>query len=217
VLFLPVMQMYRFTSVALNDYERNCYTNLRNFIKAFFPQDHIIHQDKIANIFDYINEIKRALSFDKFYTCSHYIERDAGSYYALFYISPHIYGLDKMIETKWSADPVTGQGFKQQSPQISFFDAEFKEIDKRKQIEFLKGQILSQLRSKQKLNNLEIYELTLQNEFKPSHANGVLKELLKSGAIKAFNPDNTSLSRELGYGISYKDYSTKNIKVVFKS
>lgn len=218
VLFLPVMQMYRFTTVALNDYERSCYANLRTFIKTFFPPDHTIHNDKIENIFEYINEIKKALSFNnRFYTSSHYIERDAGNYYALFYISPHIYGLDKMVEAKWSADPVTGKGFKQQPIQQSIFETQFKEIDKRKQIDYLKSQILAELRRKQNLNNLEIYVLTLQNEFKPSHANGVLKDLLKLRAIKAFGPNNTLFLKEDGFGISYKDFSSKNIKVVFKT
>jgi len=219
VLFLPVMQMYRFTSVALNDYERKCYIHLRNFINAFFPPNHIIHQDKIPNIFEYINEIKKALSFGgKFFTCSHYIERESGSYYALFYISPHIYGLDKMIETKWSADPIAGKGFKQEkiSPQVSMFVTEFKESDNRKEIEFLKNQILEELKSREKLTNLDIYKLTLLNEFKPSHANKILKELLKSKRIKIFNPDNTPINGELGFGISYKDFSSRNIKIIFK-
>lgn len=218
VLFLPVMQMYRFTTVALNDFERKCYANLRNFIKTFFQPNHTIHQDKIPNIFDYINEIKKALSFDsQFYTCSHYLERESGNYYALFYISPHIYGLDKMVETKWSTDPVTGKGFKQESTQFSFFDSEFKENDTRKQLEYLKNQILTELKSKTQLNNLDIYRLTLLNEFKPSHANGVLKELLKSKRIHAYNPDNTASDAVLGFGISYKDFSNSNVKIIFKN
>lgn len=218
VLFLPVMQMYRFTNVALNDFERKCYNNLRRFINTFFPTDHIIHQDKIPNIFDYINEIKKALTFNnQFFTCSHYLERESGNYYALFYISPHIYGLDKMVETKWAADPVNGKGYKQESAQYSFFDSEFKQADTRKQIEFLKNQILTELKLKMQLNNLDIYRLTLLNEFKPSHANGVLKELLKSKRIHAYNPDNTASDAVLGFGISYKDFSNSNVKIIFKN
>lgn len=111
VLFLPVMQMYRFTSVALNDNERKCYANLRNFINTFFSKEHLMYQDNIPNIFEYINEIKKALSFGgKFFTCSHYIERESGSYYALFYISPHIYGLDKMVETNGLQIPLQARG-----------------------------------------------------------------------------------------------------------
>lgn len=217
VLFLPVMQMYRFTNVALTDYERNCYVHLRNFINGFFPQNHIIHQDRIPNIFEYINEIKIALSFNnKFYTCSHYIERETGSYYALFYISPHIYGLDKMVETKWAADPVTGKGFKQEKIQSSLFDMQFKELDTRKQFDFLKNKIIDELRSKSQLTNLDIYKLTLLNEFKPSHANKILKELINSKRIKAYNPDNTVFNEDFGFGISYKDFSTKNVKLIFK-
>lgn len=217
VLFLPVMQMYRFTNVALNDSERKCYINLRNFINTFFPEDHVIRQDKIPDIFQYINEIKKALSFNnKFYTCSHYIERDTGSYYALFYISPHIYGLDKMVETKWSADPTTGQGFKQSDPQTSLFETQFKEIDKYKQIELLKNLIINELEVKREVNNMDIYKLTLLNEFKPTHANGVLKDLLKTKRVKAFNPNNTQNNDELGFGISYKDFASQKIKMIFK-
>ena len=37
VLFLPVMQMYRFSGIALTDFERKCYEDLRRFIFDFFP------------------------------------------------------------------------------------------------------------------------------------------------------------------------------------
>jgi len=72
ILFLPVMQMYRFKTVALSDYDRSCYDNLRKFIFSFFPESHKIHKDGINNIFEFINEIKVALTFNgKFYTSSH--------------------------------------------------------------------------------------------------------------------------------------------------
>ncbi|MEO5909826.1 MAG: three-Cys-motif partner protein TcmP [Pelobium sp.] len=217
VLFLPVMQMYRFTSIALSDYERSCYQHLRNFIESFFPKDHLIHTDKITSIFEYINEIKKALSFGKYYTCSHYIERETGNYYALFYVSPHIYGLDKMIEAKWSADPISGRGFKKEKStiQTSMFDTQFKEYDKRKELDYLKNRLLIELRENKELNNNDIYEITLLNEFKPSHANIVLKELLKNRTIKGFDKFNLDTQGETGFGISYKNYKDKAVKVKF--
>jgi len=114
LMFLPVMQMYRFTDIAINNPSRACYEDLRKFIFSFFPSSHKILANSTDDIFDFIHQIKEALTFDKrFYTCSHYIERGKGNYYALFFITSNMYGLDKMVEAKWELDPVKGKGFTQ--------------------------------------------------------------------------------------------------------
>lgn len=160
ILFLPVMQMYRFKDIAINDPSRRCFEDLRKFIFSFFPSNHRIHNDKIDTVFEFINEIKGALSYnDQFYTCSHYIERGKGNYYALFFITSNIYGLDKMVEAKWKLDPVKGKGFSQKKTP-TLFDTHFEQVDHSREIDYLKSQILDALRQKV-LSNVEIYELAL--------------------------------------------------------
>jgi len=219
ILFLPVMQMYRFKNIALTDSERTCYDDLRRFIFSFFPSNHRIHNDQIENIFDFINEIKEALSFNgKFFTSSHYIQRDSGNYYALFYITPSLYGLDKMVETKWHVSPVTGKGFNQTKNQQSLFEQQFQEQDQRQQIEYLNGRIIEAIKSSENgLSNKDIYLLTLKSDFKPSHANGILKALIKNNQIKVYDAIGNKVNVDFGLGISYKEYKEKNIKVLFKN
>jgi three-Cys-motif partner protein len=217
ILFLPVMQMYRFTGTALTDKEKACYENLRKFIYSFFPSSHKIHQNGIENILEYINEIKVALTFEnRFYSCSHYIEREKGNYYALFFITSNIYGLEKMLEAKWKMDPIKGKGFDQQknSFQISMFTQEFEEQDKRKQLDYLARIFLNEINEKKQLTNNDIYKLSLLNEFMPKHAKMVLKNLVK-GSIKAKSPSGITEDSEAGFGINYDNFRNNTVKVLF--
>ncbi|RPE08680.1 three-Cys-motif partner protein TcmP [Chitinophaga lutea] len=217
LLFLPIMQMYRFSEIALSDNERKCYENLRNFIFDFFPIDHKIHKEKIDNVFDYINEIKRALSMgDSFYTCSYYIERGKGNYYALFFISSNIYGLEKMLEVIWKADPRSGKGFKKPSTNMSLFAAYEEEMDRRRNIEYLKSQTTEYLKfSGKRISNVDLYEFVLRNEFLPKHINAVLKELKSEGMITATDSHGVEFDTKGAFYIDNEHYKKNDIKVYF--
>jgi len=177
ILFLPVMQMYRFSEPAFNYEDKSQYEKLRNFINSFSNYSEI---KKSENIFKYIHFIKNALSINNtYFTCSHYIEREKGFYYALFFIGSHIFGLEKMLDTKWKLDPVKGKGFNQnKNPnQLSMFDEQMNEIDNLREISYLENVIYQIIKQKDATTNIEIYESTLRNEFLPKHANIVLKKL----------------------------------------
>ena len=209
VLFLPVNQMYRFTEIAFLDEERPHYEKLRQFIVSFFDNPLNINA---KSIFDYIHSIKEALSIDNtYYTCSHYIEREKGNYYAIFFITSNIYGLEKMIETKWKLDPVKGKGFQQSddSKQLSMFDDEIKEIDYKREITYFESLIYGAIKRSGILSNIELYELTLKNEFLPKHANSVLKNLLKSNKVR-------EIYNSKGFGIDYTNYRGKIIYSKFE-
>lgn len=215
ILFLPVMQMYRFKDIALNDPNRACYEDLRNFIFSFFPSNHRIINDKIDNVFEFINEIKGALSYnDRFYTCSHYIERGKGNYYALFFITSNIYGLEKMVEAKWKLDPVKGKGFLQKKT-ATLFDSQFEQVDHSREIDYLKSQVLIGLHQKV-LSNVEMYELTLRNEFKQTHAKTVLDELMKIKKVVLCNQNGEYLANNGAYYLDYTYFKNKDRKVYFK-
>jgi len=204
ILFLPVMQMYRFTETAFLYEEKPHYENLRKFIISFFNNPTDVNND---SIFTYIQSIKKSLSIhDTYYTCSHYIERGKGSYYAIFFISSNIYGLEKMLETKWKLDPGQGKGFKQNEDplQPSMFDEEIKTFDTLQSISSLENIIYQEIAQNSTLTNVELYELTLKNEFLPKHANRVLKNLIKRHKIREINSSK-------GYKIDYYSYRDKNI------
>ena len=214
ILFLPVMQMYRFKDIALNDPNRACYEDLRRFIFSFFPSNHRILSDKIDNVFEFINEIKGALSFNgKFYTCSHYIERGKGNYYALFFITSNIYGLDKMVEAKWNLDPVRGKGFTQKKTP-SLFDDHFEEVDHNRELDFLKETITVALKNRM-LSNKDIHELALRNEFRPTHAKTALDGLIKSRKIDTCNVKGEHITTGGVYYLDYTHFKKEN-KIYFK-
>jgi len=205
ILFLPVMQMYRFTEIAFIDEERPHYENLRVFISSFFND-----QSKINNntVFDFIHSLKKAFTInDMYYTCSYYIERGKGIYYALFFIGSNIYGLEKMLETKWKLDPGKGKGFKQiENPeQLSLLDNEIKEIDIFNEISTLEEILFNSIKENITLSNVQIYELALKNEFLPKHANTAIKNLIKKKKIQV-------IINSKGYGINYTNYKN-NLKI----
>jgi three-Cys-motif partner protein len=215
ILFLPVMQMYRFKEIALNDPNRACYEDLRKFIFSFFPANHKILRDKIENVVEFIHEIKEALSFDRrFYTCSHYIERGKGNYYALFFITSNMYGLEKMLEAKWKLDPIKGKGFKQKKTP-SLFDDHFEEVDHNRELDSLKSKITVSLKGRI-LSNNDIYEITLRNEFRPTHAKTALDELIKLRMIDTCNVKGEHISSSGAYCLDYTHFKNKDNKIYFK-
>ena len=209
ILFLPVMQMYRFTEVAFLNDEKPHYENLRKFIISFFNNPTELIND---SIFTYIQSIKKSLSInDMYYTCSYYIERGKGSYYALFFICSNIYGLEKMLETKWTLDSGQGRGFKQnENPmQFSMFDDEIKIFDTLQSISTLKNIVYQEITQKGILTNVELYELTLKNEFLPKHSTIVLDNLIEKKKLR-------KISNSKGYGINYTNYKNKIVVSKFE-
>jgi len=210
IMFLPVMQMYRFTEIAFIDEERPHYENLRQFIISFFND---LERLKTESIFEFIRSIKEALSINnQYFTCSHYIEREKGSYYALFFISSSIYGLEKMLETKWKEDPVKGKGFNQNKcpMQLSMFDEELNEIDNLREISFLENSIYQLIKLREGVTNIEIYKLSLTSEFIPKHANKALRNLINQNKIQEIN-------NSVAFGINYTNYKAKKVISTFRA
>jgi len=222
VLFLPIMQMHRFSKIALNDeLERKCFENLKRFINEFFPGDHRIFTDKLDNAIEFIYELKDALTFDgKYYTCSYYIERGKGNYYAVFFITSNILGLEKMIEAKQKLDPNIGKGYDKQKSAMrnSLFADQIEEEDRHKALEYLKAIILNELRKDANgLTNCEIYYITVTNEFRPTNANSVIRELIKEQRVIPYYGSDQNHSTVAGFYIDYDHYKRQDIKVTFKS
>ncbi|MEP5104568.1 MAG: three-Cys-motif partner protein TcmP, partial [Ekhidna sp.] len=101
LLFLPVAQMYRFSTVAQKENTTNTgYIRLKEFIEDFFHETHAIRNNQITDIFHYISEIESALTLGKYYSSSYYIQRDKSNYYALFFLTPNLFGLEKILGAK---------------------------------------------------------------------------------------------------------------------
>jgi len=211
ILFLPIANMYRFSPVSLTDKENNSYTHLRRFIEDFFEDTHHpIYQKTYNGQIDYIGFIKKAFSFNnEYFSASYSIERDTKTYYALFFITSHIYGLEKILETKWSLDSLCGEGFEKQK-EATLFD-EINHDEKTTNCQAKLVECINLFLSEGFKSNNEIYEYVLKCGFLPKYANEIL-ENMKSTLIF----DRDIKLRKKAFLLGYKYYKNKNIKYKVK-
>ncbi len=216
ILFLPTSQMYRFSNYALEDMDKP-YEPLRNFIFEFFEESHPMRNDQVDSIFSYIQYLKKAFSFnDKFYTSSHYLQRDNSNYFAIFYITSNIYGLDRMLSAKWQQDPVKGQGTRLRTGQTFLFDDQFKQEDKNLTLEWLEEIMINYLRSKERVTNIDLYEFVLKNDFRATFAVNILKEWTKASFVTVFDYASDEKYKPNAYYLNYDNYKSLIPKVYFK-
>ena len=164
--------MHRFTQVAMKDEYTVQYAPLRKFINSFFAEMHPMQTAQLP-VMDYIQHIKKALEYkDKFFTTSYYIERDETNYFALFFMTSHEYGFEKILEVKWELDEKEGRGFTQPEPS-GLFDSFIVEQLKNNSFKRLEDILVNALTSPK--TNRQIYKLTLENEYLPKHTNEIFK------------------------------------------
>lgn len=203
ILFLPISNMYRFSKDAIANEENKSYMHLRRFIEEFFDENHPIYKGAFEHQLEYIDYIKNALCFnDIYFSASYSIQRDTKNYYSLFFVTSHIYGLEKVLETKWKLDALCGEGF-EQSKQVGLFDEENKENKKNECLEELKISLLSFLNEYK--TNYDIYEFVAKEGFLPIHANKVLEDMRESLSFESdYKP------RKNAFLIGYKYYKAKD-------
>lgn len=214
ILFLPISHMQRFTNVAMQDEDDIVqYAPLREFVYSFFPDpQHPIRQDTIS-VKDYIKYISESLRFNnQFFTTSYFIERDRSNYFSLFFMSPHIYGFEKILEVKWTLDEEHGGGFKLPEDMPSLFADEFALQAKVENAQRLKSILIELLKEPQ--TNRSLYEVVLSNEFLPKHANEVLAELQKENKkFHVVNINSGMPARKGAFYLSYNNYSQPVVKM----
>jgi three-Cys-motif partner protein len=213
ILFLPIAQMHRFTSTALESDER-AYLPLREFVLSFFEGEHAIKQSTVKAI-DYIHYLTQALRFGTFFTTSYYIKRDESNYYALFFISPRAYGIEKILEVKWQLDEMEGRGFKQPKQQHSFLEIFEKDEIQNENYDRLEKILAEFLKSPK--NNNEIYEIVLRNEFRIKYANEVFRNW--QDERKSFKVIETATGEEARKGtffLNWENFRDNTIKATFE-
>lgn len=195
IIFLPINQMFRFKDKTVGDEVKKDFLPLKKFIEQFGIDVNAVDGD-----IDLINEIEQSLSFDgKYFSTSYHIKNQQGKYYALFFVTSNIYGLEKILEVKWKLDDQQGSGFHNTSQVDMFLETQ--------KIDGLKEKLnifLQEIR-----NNNEIYEWTLKQGFMPKHTNQILKELQNSKKLK-ITPDAT---RKGSFYINYDHYKNQTVKI----
>ena len=190
LLFLPIAQMHRFSLAAQRLVNNSSFEPLRKFINEFLTNyDFKTRIDNYTKVFSFINAIKDAFTFqDKYFSCSHYIQRDVqNNFYALFFITNHIYGLEKMLEAKWRLDTVSGDGFmlKDSSKlnQMSMFGDYHKSVESEFHEKFITKSLFEFMDGKLDVSNKEIYIFILKLGYLPVRISAILKQLYGEGVI----------------------------------
>lgn len=175
IIFLPITHMYRFTGKVKEESTESFYLPLKKFITQFD-----INIDLVDSDLSLINEIASSLKFnDTYKTTSYRIKNQQGTYYALFFVTNHVYGLEKVLEVKWRLDKEQGEGFTNRIQGDLFLEKE--------KLGTLKELIISFIKSPR--SNQELYEFTLSNGFLPKHANNILKNLQQENKISITPPN----------------------------
>lgn len=217
LLFLPISFIYRFTDISLTDTENPKYNKIRDFISEFFNRSHPINNAICENAFELIQYIKQALEFNQeYYTTYYYIERSKSNYFALFFITSNLLGLEKVLESKWDLDELNGEGFNYISieDENPLFASQIKEEKKVANINNLVSLIKKYI-SQTTVDNKMLYEYILRNDFLPKHANIVLKMLQENSEVLVWDIEKDQKSRKGSFYLSYRNYKD-HPKVSFK-
>jgi len=216
ILFLPISQIFRFAEKVLNDEDSNVKA-LKEFIESFFPdKNHPIYKNQLTDEKMLIEYIRKALTFnDNFYATSYFIQRDnKNHFYALFFITPSIYGLEKILDVKWSLNEKHGEGFEQPKQMQSLFANQEKENAKQEQYRKLEQILLNYISTNKEVNNNQIYELTLKNMYLKKHANEILRNLQKNDKIIVTDAQTQKNARKNAFYLGYDYFKKKTIKIL---
>ncbi|HMQ70307.1 MAG TPA: three-Cys-motif partner protein TcmP [Ignavibacteria bacterium] len=212
ILFLPLSHMHRFKGVAFSDKINPSYTKLRNFIIEFFPNDHPLIKGQFTDIYKFINYLKDAFSFNnKFFTASFYIQRDKANFNVLFFISPNIYGMEKILEVKWQLDRNTGRGYS-----IGQDDLNLQQLLPGFQLNQFEKNLENYLKGNTNTSNLDLYLFTIKNEHLPKHTNEILKKWQNEKTLLVLDVEKNKDARKNSFYINFDYYKNNKIKVSFK-
>ncbi len=217
ILFLPASFIYRFAGVAQVEVDVKQYEHLRELISGFFKSGHPIHQNEVRSPLEFIQSLKEAMSFNgEFHSASHFLQRDKGNFFALFFMTSSLKGLEKFLETKWELDPVKGQGYKMPDPRgAGLFDAQFEESDRDEQLQSFAVRLEAFIKNKPRRDS-ELYEFTLLNDFTPKLVNSILREWQDKGRLEVWNNLDNTPARKGSFNIKYESTRPAGSQFTFK-
>jgi len=199
LIFLPVSYMYRFLKPTKEDKENSSFRHIKRIMEEFK-----LEYD-VNSIDEYIDSITKAFSFDNyFFTTNFKLKKDSsGNFYALFFITKNIYGLEKAIEAKWEIDEVCGKKF--ETKELHLFTKDFSNKEKENCLYEFKKKLMHYLQDFK--TNIDIYKFTLQQGFLPKHTKSILKQYQKQNRLEFDRK-----VRKNSFYISYEYYKKNTIK-----
>jgi len=200
LLFLPTQFMFRFEKKGTPE----C---LSDFIKDLLPE-----QDwpKSETGIDFIETMLEAFrkKLPETFVDSFIITREKNQFFCLFFFTSHIYGFERMLESKWNLDTQEGRGWALNSD----FDL-WSYDDTKPNTRSFENKLEEFLKNER--TNGEVYNFTLKNGHLVSHTNEILKKL--QGQNKLICQDKKQIKARKGaFYINYDNYKNSPEKITIK-
>ncbi|SMD44995.1 three-Cys-motif partner protein [Aquiflexum balticum DSM 16537] len=192
LLFLPTHHMFRFE-------KKGRPKAFMSFIEDLIPEKHWPNSPTGIVFIENLKSAFREYLGDEYFVETFIITRDVNQFFCLFFFTSHIYGFDKMLEAKWEIDSEEGRGWSYKIPDAPNLFSPTK-ADKVNKLESFFLSFLKEPRS-----NGEIYQATLHQGFRPTHAVEVLKGLASQNKIIVTSNDGQKI-RKGSYYINYSEY-----------
>jgi three-Cys-motif partner protein len=201
LLFLPTQFMFRFE-------EKGTPESLMKFIDELIPIDLWPYSDTGLDFINQLTEAFRGAVGEKYLVDSFVISREKNQFFCLFFFTSHIFGFNKMLESKWKIDEEEGRGWVyQQNNDL------FSQVEKKPNIFKFEKKLLEYL--KKDRTNSELYSYTLSCGHLPSHTTEILKKIQIEGRLQVKKQDGTD-ARKSSFYISYDKYKKEPEKVKIK-
>lgn len=201
ILWLPIEQMYRFMQSANKEEVPNSHKPLVKFMNQFGLDVGEINSEK-----EFIDALVPKLRFtDSLFATSYAIRNQAGRYYGMFFISPNLKGLEKIMEVKWGLD--AQQGEESDQLQRDFF----LESDK---LDSFEVKLTEFLRESDR-NNHELYQFVLTLGFKPSHANEIFRKWQSENYLQVYEVASNKTARRGTFKLTYNSYKSHKPELIF--
>jgi three-Cys-motif partner protein len=203
LLFLPTHFMFRFS-------ENGTPESLHDFINDIVPRN---QWPKSATGLDFVENLKYAFQKNlgkDFFVDSFIISRDKNQFFCLFFFTSHIYGFDRMLDTKWEIDTEDGRGWKFNAATSDLFSQAVSSPNTSKFEKILEAYL------EQKRSNKELYVFTLRKGHLPAHTTQILKKWQDDGILVATLPDGKP-ARKSAFYISWSSYKNNQEAKIYLS
>lgn len=202
LLFLPTQFMFRFEKKGTPE-------SLKDFISEIIPQEEWPASETSIDFIENLKAGFRNALGNNFFVDSFIISRDKNQFFCLFFFTSHIYGFEKMLESKWSIDKEEGRGWVLDcGPDL------FSSIDKKPNIDKFEVLLEEYIMESRKSNGM-IYEFTVRNGHLPAHAKQILLKFQNHHRLIVESSDGKP-PRKSSFYINYKDASNYPEKVMVK-
>lgn len=201
LVFLPIRDMHRFANMNESNISAG-HEPLYKFMQEVFPDKIPAFDSQV----DFINKIKEGLKkvMPAYFVDTFLLEKEPGQFFCMFFFTTHIYGFEKMLETKWELDSEQGRAFRYEQSGTMFSGSEVLNFPDK----------LKDFINEGRKYNSNLYYFTLHEGFLTKHANDVLRDWQGSNTLDVLNADGTP-ARKNSFYLNYQAFKNEPKKIYF--